>query len=371
MAPQALVSFGVGVSLGRFDAHGGGILDTVPRDALPAGILFVGPHDTLPDSTSHAAFRPIADAWAEHGTAILDGRKLSLREWLKKHFFAHHKAVYGNRPIYFPLSSENRSFVAWVSIHRWTDRTLPTLLADHLHPILRHLDGEISDLNATRASSDKKTAIEAGKRYDTVKRLRDELAAFSEMVTECAGQGAPPTDASCPGRAADATFHMNLDDGVMINSAALWPLLAPQWSEPKKWWKQLCLAGGKKDYDWAHLARRYFPTRVDAKCKEDPSLAVAHGSFWRYHPAKAFAWELRLQDEIRPDFTIDEDDSDAARAAFLRDHADAAAALEEKEATRRARKAKNADAADDDDDQPSDDPNDETNDTDDAAGAEA
>jgi hypothetical protein len=157
----------------------------------------------------------------------------------------------------------------------------------------------------------------------------------------------------------DATFLMDLDDGVMINAAALWPLLAPQWADPKKWWKQLCEAQGKKDYDWAHLAKRYFPTRVEDKCKVDPSLAVAHGCFWRYHSAKAFAWELRLQDEIRPGFTIDEvfaetsaeasaeksSGSDAARAAFLRDHAEEAEALREKERVRRERKAAKAEAA--------------------------
>jgi hypothetical protein len=132
---------------------------------------------------------------------------------------------------------------------------------------------------------------------------------------------------------------MDLDDGVMINSAALWPLLAPQWSDPKKWWKQLCLAEGKKDYDWAHLARRYFPSRVDEKCKKDPSLAVAHGCFWRCHPAKAYAWELRLQDEIRSDFTIDEPGSNEARAAYLREHAADAEAVREKERVRRQRKA--------------------------------
>lgn len=32
------------------------------------------------------------------------------------------------------------------------------------------------------------------------------------------------------------------------------------------------------------LAARYFPERVDAKCQEDPSLAVAHGCFWAYYP---------------------------------------------------------------------------------------
>jgi hypothetical protein len=37
-------------------------------------------------------------------------------------------------------------------------------------------------------------------------------------------------------------------------------------------------AAGKKDYDWSHLAARYFPERVRAKCVTDPSLAVAHKS---------------------------------------------------------------------------------------------
>jgi hypothetical protein len=80
--------------------------------------------------------------------------------------------------------------------------------------------------------------------------------------------------------------------------------------------------------------------RVDAKCKEDPSLAVAHGCFWRHHPAKAFAWELRLQDEIREGFTIDEPGSDEARAEYLRTRGDEAEAAREKERVRRERKAK-------------------------------
>ena len=126
----------------------------------------------------------------------------------------------------------------------------------------------------------------------------------------------------------------------MINSAALWPLLEPQWKDPKRWWKELAAAEGKKDFDWAHLAARYFPRRVDGRCQEDPSLGVAHGRFWKYHPLNAYRWELRLQDEIGPHFTIDEEGSDAFRAAFERDHPDRVAQLVAAEEKRRERKRK-------------------------------
>ena len=135
---------------------------------------------------------------------------------------------------------------------------------------------------------------------------------------------------------------MDLDDGVMINSAALWPLLEPQWKKPKAWWSELCTAQGKKDYDWSHLAARYFPDRINAKCQTDPSLAVAHGVFWQYHPAKAYEWELRLQDEIAPDFTIDDPNSTQVRQDFEATHPETIPELKEKEEKRRDRKLKKA-----------------------------
>ena len=98
---------------------------------------------------------------------------------------------------------------------------------------------------------------------------------------------------------------------------------------------------------------RYWPGRVDRKSRQDPSLGVAHGCFWRYHPERAWTWELRLQDEIGPDFRIEEppyrpggrDLDDAGdvphRDAFLRDQPKAALAAIEKEATRRMGRGKN------------------------------
>jgi hypothetical protein len=79
---------------------------------------------------------------------------------------------------------------------------------------------------------------------------------------------------------------------------------------------------------------------------------VAHGCFWRLHPARAFAWELRLGAEIRPDFTIDEADSDACRTRWFAEETARALEAVEKELTRRNRKrrgdAKDDDAEDDD-----------------------
>lgn len=339
-APEAWVSFALGVAAGRFEASGGGAERTAPP-LLPEGTLFLGP-DAF-DSLSRPACALLHKSWEEHGAAVGEGD--DLRTYLRKSFFAYHKKLYENRPIYFPLSSSAKSFVAFLSIHRWQDDTLNVLLADHLVPTRRRLEGELEDLRTARAAAPSgPNRARAERRFAEIQKLLEELTDFIAKVTEIAEKGPPPPDDKTPRREVDARYTMDLDDGVMVNSAALWPLLEPQWKDPKKWWKELATAQGKKDYDWSHLAARYFPTRVRAKCVTDPSLAVAHHCFWELHPAKAYAWEFRLQDEIRPDFTIDEPGSDAARARFFAEHAAQAAEILANETRRRERKAAKADA---------------------------
>jgi hypothetical protein len=345
------LSNALGVALGRFGPAGEGILDPSSKDslahALPAGILFLdGTLDAEDhrDSLAHPSARPLHEAFEKHGPAIAPGT--SLRAYLSKNFFELHRKMYENRPIHWPLSSADRTFVAWVTIHRWDGDTLRVLLADHLHPTLTRIDGALADLRAARDGADKKASRAAEKRVTTFQKARDELAQFIASVEQCAEKGPPPADAKKAEREVDARYVPDLDDGVMVNSAALWPLLAPQWKDPKKWWKELATADGKKDYDWSHLAMRYWPRRVDAKCQQDPSLAVAHGCFFKYHPARAWAWELRLQDEIGPGFRIEEapyrgdGGHEAHRTAFIADHPVDALAGVEKEALRRIRKHK-------------------------------
>jgi hypothetical protein len=378
------LSFALGVALGRFGANGEGILDpSATRRAegvnppsnrgqilpdrsdentlggltptarqehvpLPAGILFLDgtlAANERTDGLGHPAAQPLLQAWTTYGTSIAP--KSNLRDYLREKFFGDvHRQMYENRPIHWPLSSEKKTFVAWINIHRWNESTLRVLLADHLQPRLTQLEGELADLRQARDGADKSASKSAKDRLDDVQKWVKELQEFLRQVETCSDKGVPPTDAKCTAREVDARYIPDLDDGVMINSAALWPLLTPQWKDPKKWWTELANAKGKKDYDWSHLAMRYWPTRVDAKCQTDPSLGVAHGCFWKYHPARAWKWELRLQQEIGPDFRIVEasyrgDGGDAQhRAAYLAANGEEALRTIEAEALRRRKKLK-------------------------------
>ncbi len=348
--PVAFVSFALGVALGRFAADGSGIADEAPATALPHGLLFLSAGSRT-DGLDHPACAGLRAAWAEQGGAVKRGAEL--RDWLRLDFFKHHKALYENRPIWLPLSSAKRNFVVFAAIHRWHDGTL-----DEVRVLLKDerkvLDGELEDVKLARATGDTKTRGAGEKRQEELRALLTELDEFTARVEAVSERGAPPSPGGKP-RNADARFVMDLDDGVMVNAAALWPLLDPQWKDPVKWWKELCDPKGRKDYDWSHLAARYFPARVDGKCKTDPSLAVAHGCFWRYHPARAYAWELRLQDEIGPDFLIREAGSDDARTRFLEEQPDLAREIEDKEQRRRERKAAKASADAEDEDGDADD----------------
>ncbi|MBE9093664.1 MULTISPECIES: BREX-6 system adenine-specific DNA-methyltransferase PglX [unclassified Tychonema] len=344
-AATNFVSYSIGVALGRFEktegrgqrAEGkeGG---KVQENRLPHGILYLSAYSER-DNLQHPASQIIRETWQQHGATIAKSK--TLREWLRLNFFKEvHLEMYANRPIYFPLSSTKKNFVAFISIHRWQNNTLQDLLAEYLIPELNHLEGELSDLIDARHQGDKKNQTKAEERYSKIQQLHTELKTFIDLVRQTAEQGAPPANPKDTAREVDARFKMDLDDGVMINSAALWSLLEPQWTQPKKWWSELCNAQGKKDYDWAHLAARYFPSRVDEKCQKDPSLAVAHGVFWKYHPAKAYEWELRLKDEISSDFTIDEQNSDEYRQTFEEENPELVNDLIEKEEKRRERKRK-------------------------------
>jgi hypothetical protein len=58
-------------------------------------------------------------------------------------------------------------------------------------------------------------------------------------------------------------------------------------SELTAYWEGLA----EGEYDWAHVAMRYWPTRVTEKCRSDKSLALAHGLDAQFFPG--------LRDQLR------------------------------------------------------------------------
>ena len=358
------LSYALGVALGRFHPAGRGVLDPATADlthALPQGILVLDgtldAHATQGDDLSHPACASLRAAWDAHRSALGTART-SLREWLRRDFFTHHKGMYDNRPVHWPLASRDKTFVAWVNIHRMDARTLDEVQVRFLTAEKR-LDQQRRDLDLARSASDARRKPEAEQAFARVSAQLDELRAFMTTLAQCASKGPPEVtigkQSSLPpeehGVVGVLTYDPVLDDGVMVNSAALWPLLDPLWKDPKKVWVELSRAGAK-DYDWSEIARTYWPERVDNKCQGDASLAVAHGCVWRYHPAKAWVWELRLQDEIGPGFRIEEGpyratpravaspDSTALRADWLAAHPREALDAVLKEALRRASKGR-------------------------------
>jgi hypothetical protein len=330
---QAGLAFAFGVALGRFDAAGQGVLDSSTRGGMPYGMLFLSSRESG-DQTDNLVTEPcqlLRAAW--------DARPLAvggLNKYLRTQFFEFHRKTYENRPIYLPLSSAKKSFVAYVLVHRFTSETLSVLLADHLIPEKRRLEGALEDLRRARAE----TAIEqTERRFAELQKLVLELDAFIHLATEMAESGPPAPDSKTPPREVNARFEFELDDGILVNCAALWPLLDGQWKEPKQWWKDLARSSGRKDYDWSQVARRYFPSRVRAKCTQDPSLAIAHGCFWELYPEAAYAWELRLQTELSPDFALNEPGAEAARTRLLTESPKEAKEVEASELKRRHRKA--------------------------------
>ena len=143
-------------------------------------------------------------------------------------------------------------------------------------------------------------------------RLINHLSALSE-------KGPPPVDTGCPIWEQDRSFAPVLEDGVLVNAAALWPVLEPLWKDPKKWWAEIARGGEKKDFDWSFLAGRYWPERVTAKCRADASVATAHKYLWSFHPQKARVWKLRMQQKLGPMFLLEEPGHETFRAACLPD----------------------------------------------------
>ncbi len=267
---DALFSWSVGVSFGRFDHR----LATHERQAPPDP----GPFDPLPTQSPgmlpHAAqafhIHPgilVDDHGHQHDLARLVEEVLGrvqvavpddVRYWLRRDFFSFHLQRYSKSrrkaPIYWPLSTASGSYTLWVYYPSLTNQTLYTAINDFVEPKLKQVSSDVSALR-NKASA---RSRDDERQFEVLQAFELELIELRDTLLKLAPNYKP--------------VH---DDGVQISAAPLWPLFRHKlWQKMlKDTWAKL----EKGEYDWAHLAMSYWPDRVREKCKADKSLAIAHG----------------------------------------------------------------------------------------------
>lgn len=192
---------------------------------------------------------------------IAEGAKGNLRKFLSRTFFTKwHFKWYRKRPVYWPLQSAGRSY-GFVLFHERVGReTLYSLQRDYLDYKRNAVRNTLGDLLARHEGLSGREAKRVEREIEEATKLLNELTQFSETMGRIAREGYEPEENW-------------IDDGVILRLAPLWELIPIWYREPKKYWERL----QNGEYDWSHIAMRYWPERVKEKCGTNKSFAIAHG----------------------------------------------------------------------------------------------
>jgi hypothetical protein len=296
----SLLSWCLGVAFGRFDVRlatgersappepepfdplpicSPGMLtgdDGLPLSQPPAGYPLTFPADGLlvddpghPQDLSSAVRSVFEVVFEDSDTRWKEAAELlgssELRSWFANEFFGPHIKRYSKSrrkaPIYWQFATPSGSYSVWLYIHRATGDTLFRVL-ELVSQKLRHEEGKHATL-----------VQEAGPSPSPSQRR--ELEHQESFLGELRGLKAEVARVA-------PLWKPDLDDGVLLNFAPLWRLV-PQLSS----WQSECRSAWDKlvrgDFDWAHLTMHLWPKRVVPSCKDDRSLAIAHGledTFW-------------------------------------------------------------------------------------------
>jgi len=339
-AARELVSWCVGVGLGRFDVRlatgerewpgepdpfdplpicSAGMLtgdDGLSLELPPAGYP-VEASPVLVDDPGHElniatrvrsvfdeVFGAQADEWWSDVGEALSAKSREVGSWLSNDFFDHHLKTYSKSrrkaPIYWPMGTASGSYLVWLYSHRVTGDSLFRVLNDVVSPKLvlerRRLSELTQEVGPNPSARERKAIASQENLVDELQQFVDELTAVAPL------------------------WHPDLNDGIVVVLAPLWRLFAHHkpWSkELRNRWDSL-MAG---EYDWAQLAMRLWPERVVQKCAEDRSLAIAHeleDVFWSQDEEKPDKWHPRQSPTVAIDKLI-ADRTDPATKAALED----------------------------------------------------
>uniref|UniRef100_A0A7C4EYT0 site-specific DNA-methyltransferase (adenine-specific) n=1 Tax=Desulfomonile tiedjei TaxID=2358 RepID=A0A7C4EYT0_9BACT len=273
---KAWISYAVGVVMGQFEPGkenglGRGRFNTETVNMLQAlkdedGLLVVDPGH--PEDLAAKAFAALEVIFGEVEAESLirqalddNGEPLALlRDYLAYKFFKEHIQKYRKRPIYWYLRSARGNYGLWLYYHRLDKDILFKALLNYVEPKIRQVSMQYAEGSrqldkAKENKSETKEIRRIEKEMDRLDGILSELRDFEKRLRHV------------------ANLHLDFDlnDGVILNMAPLWELVP--WNEPKKYWEEL--QEGK--YDWAHIAYKLWPERVQEACKKDRSIAIAHG----------------------------------------------------------------------------------------------
>lgn len=167
-------------------------------------------------------------------------------------FFDYHLSQYSASsriaPIYLPLCSSSGNFVIWLFYPKLERSTLFTVLNDVIEPTVISLEQSYAASKAGNKTPQHK-----------IISLLEEIKDFRDQINEVLTGG----------------FNCNIDDGVVLSLAPLRKLFSNSSfrEELNNRWAGLELG----EYDWSSIALNYWPQRVFNKCRQDRSIAIAHG----------------------------------------------------------------------------------------------
>ncbi len=268
------ISYAVGIVLGRFQpgvAKGLGcgrfsqnIASSLQDLADPDGILVMdeGHPDDLPTKVLQALKMMVGEEEAADviraGTEKRGAPEDLLRQYLDRTFFKQHIQQYRKRPVYWYLQSPKKRYGIWAFHERLTNDTLFRIQKEYVGPKINHLDAQIADLRAKRDGAQGRERRELEKTMASLADILDDVREFKKILEQIIQERG---------------YRPHLDDGVLLNMAPLWELIASWQAGPKKAWQALECG----DYDWSYQAMDHWPDRVRETCKTNKSCAIAHG----------------------------------------------------------------------------------------------
>jgi hypothetical protein len=195
------------------------------------------------------------------------------------------------------LQSPRGLYTAWVYYHRLDQDTLPKLLGP------KYLGGEverakqaIAELRPQNGSKRLLSRQDERRLGELDERLADleEFAARIQQIIRLQND-----------RGQTVGWSPDRDDGVVLSGSPLHALIP--WPRKKKrggksvsellaFWQAL----EAEEYEWAHIAMRYWPERVTAKCRGDRSLALAHGLDREFFPGLDEEFREAAATEVEP-----------------------------------------------------------------------